>query len=334
MIDKVRQNFNDKEKQQLEDRAANEAVYAEKARKHVVDVMKRRLFLLRQKAEDLLKTGTYEGPLVPWGAKVTQELSSKAKPRKEAFEPLIEASFLKAEDPATKAQEAPEEAAQAPGDAAEEAGTSPEEAAEAAPKAQEAPEEAAQAPGDASRRRVGQVVWVKTRRLVFSWRFRKLGQLDLFDAIVSVFLIFFERGEGPGGLPKQNHKKHAKTICPSRRLEVSDDQALSAAASIVSDVEEKGQRLSKMQYRDLEEEYIAHVLLDDLLPQDRLAIEKVRETGYGYCSRCEFRYGCSACDPEKAFSFYTRRLLWEKVSRELKPAAKPRGRPKKFAAPP
>ena len=40
-------------------------------------------------------------------------------------------------------------------------------------------------------------------------------------------------------------------------------------------------------------------------------------------------YGCHECEPEKAFDFYARKTLWDKVSAAVRPAQKPkRGRPK------
>ena len=41
------------------------------------------------------------------------------------------------------------------------------------------------------------------------------------------------------------------------------------------------------------------------------------------------RYGCSDCDVEKAWDWWARQTLWEKVSVSVKPLSKPkRGRPK------
>ena len=72
--------------------------------------------------------------------------------------------------------------------------------------------------------------------------------------------------------------------------------------------------MDKMKYRELEAEYVKYVLSDEFHFEHRALYEKVQTKGYGICPRCEYRYGCSQCDPEKAFSFFARKTLWDKVS--------------------
>ena len=75
------------------------------------------------------------------------------------------------------------------------------------------------------------------------------------------------------------------------------------ADQLVAEINSAGERLDKMKYRELEAEYVKYVLSDEFHFEHRALYEKVQTKGYGICPRCEYRYGCSQCDPEKAFSF-------------------------------
>ena len=86
-------------------------------------------------------------------------------------------------------------------------------------------------------------------------------------------------------------------------------------------------RLERLGYLALEEEFIAVAKLEDLRVEARSAYEAC--SGVGVCARCRWAAGCDFCDKAKAWGFACRMTLWHTASEQLRPKAKPRGRPKK-----
>ena len=88
-------------------------------------------------------------------------------------------------------------------------------------------------------------------------------------------------------------------------------------------------RLERLAYLELEEHFIAVANVDDLRVHDRIAFEAC--SGLGVCSRCRWMSGCDSSDKVKSWGVACRMTLWHTASEQLRPKAKPRGRPKKAA---
>ena len=90
-------------------------------------------------------------------------------------------------------------------------------------------------------------------------------------------------------------------------------------------------RMTMKEYEALEDVFMTTAALEDLRSEDKKFYENVRSRDAWVCSRCHFKYGCSECDPEKAWSFACRSTLWHRTSEAVRPNAKPKGRPKRRA---
>ena len=67
----------------------------------------------------------------------------------------------------------------------------------------------------------------------------------------------------------------------------------------------------------------------DLRPSDAAAYERVSREGMSVCTKCRFLTGCYRCSEPHAWSYYCRMTLWYSIESSLRPAAKPKGRPRK-----
>ena len=82
VIDRARAQLVQRDQLEQAQREAHEQDCEERARKQVRDAMVRREYLLRKKAEDILKKGWYEGPLKAWGVKLSDPVSKPSKHKK------------------------------------------------------------------------------------------------------------------------------------------------------------------------------------------------------------------------------------------------------------
>ena len=106
---------------------------------------------------------------------------------------------------------------------------------------------------------------------------------------------------------------------------------VSKGQEVMQRIAEAPERLEAEAYRALEAEFIAVAKPEDLRSEDRESYEAVRGTGVGLCARCRWMSGCQSCDEEKAWGFACRSTLWHTAPEDLRPKARPRGRPKKAA---
>ena len=106
---------------------------------------------------------------------------------------------------------------------------------------------------------------------------------------------------------------------------------VSKGQEVMQRIAEAPERLETEAYRALEAEFIAVAKPEDLRSEDRESYEAVRGTGVGLCARCRWMSGCQSCDEEKAWGFACRSTLWHTAHEDLRPKARPRGRPKKAA---
>ena len=107
--------------------------------------------------------------------------------------------------------------------------------------------------------------------------------------------------------------------------------APSPAVRVMQRISEAHARLDRKAYVTLEDEFVRVAKAEDLRPEDRAIYERLRGTGPGVCPRCRWVNGCEDCDEEKAWGFACRATLWHTADEALRPARKPRGRPKKAA---
>ena len=106
---------------------------------------------------------------------------------------------------------------------------------------------------------------------------------------------------------------------------------LSQAEVVKQTIAEAHVRLQKERYVALEEEFINVAKPQDLRLQDRALFEAVRGFNIGVCARCRYKSGCPSCDEKKAWSYACRSTLWHTANEDLRPKAKPKGRPQHTA---
>ena len=106
---------------------------------------------------------------------------------------------------------------------------------------------------------------------------------------------------------------------------------VSKGQEVMQRIAEAPERLETEAYRALEAEFIAVAKPEDLRSEDREIYEAVRGTGLGLCARCKWMSGCHSCDEDKAWGYACRSTLWHTAHEDLRPKARPRGRPKKAA---
>ena len=118
--------------------------------------------------------------------------------------------------------------------------------------------------------------------------------------------------------------------------EVADEAACGEAAAVdrlehESLVRARGlvRALSADETRGLEDEFIANAAPEDLAKKFREKYERVRLTGVGVCGTCRWETGCINCDEAMTWAWACRNTLYEAMSAEVRPKARPRGRPRK-----
>ena len=121
--------------------------------------------------------------------------------------------------------------------------------------------------------------------------------------------------------------------CPVEVAPPPVEVAPSKAEEVKQSLAEGSTRLEAEAYQELEDQFIAVAQPEDLREEDREMNNKVRLEGVGICARCRWVSGCLACDEAKAWGYACRSTLWHTAHEAVRPKAKPRGRPKKAAAP-
>ena len=114
---------------------------------------------------------------------------------------------------------------------------------------------------------------------------------------------------------------------PPEAAPVENDTVRTVSAVLSHHVGEA--RLGVPEWEALAVEFMNVATKEDLRPQDAAAYEKVSLTGLGTCSKCRWGGGCMKCSEKHAWSYYCRMTLWHSIDSTLRPAAKPKGRPRK-----
>ena len=119
---------------------------------------------------------------------------------------------------------------------------------------------------------------------------------------------------------------------PVPEAPVAVAEAITAGAAVTKKIAEAPMRLDKKAHIAHEDNFIAVATIEDLRKVDKEQCLRVKEDGLGTCGRCKYFEGCDRCHEGKAWSYACRATLWHTAAEAKRPAAKPRGRPKKAAA--